>query len=115
LVSGLSILPLVSARNLELKLNTVSNLKDSGNELIVNYPASYQSLAQSIIIDNQDTANAVTLRINRGVNSISIGPSDFRAFNDAWIEQINLTGPSTNTQVTSQVAPLRQVIGGVTN
>jgi hypothetical protein len=114
-VSGLSILPLVSARNLELKLNTVSNLKDSGNELIVNYPASYQSLAQSIIIDNQDTANAVTLRINRGVNSISIGPSDFRAFNDAWIEQINLTGPSTNTQVTSQVAPLRQVIGGVTN
>jgi len=108
-------LPLVSARNLELKLNTVSNLKDSGNELIVNYPASYQSLAQSIIIDNQDTANAVTLRINRGVNSISIGPSDFRAFNDAWIEQINLTGPSTNTQVTSQVAPLRQVIGGVTN
>lgn len=115
MVSGLSILPLVSARNLELKLNTVSNLKDSGNELIVNYPASYQSLAQSIIIDNQDTANAVTLRINRGVNSISIGPSDFRAFNDAWIEQINLTGPSTNTQVTSQVAPLRQVIGGVTN
>jgi|TARA_B100000315_G_scaffold177847_1_gene166434 hypothetical protein len=114
-VSGLSILPLVSARNLELKLNTVSNLKDSGNELIVNYPASYQSLAQSILIDNQDTANAVTLRINRGVNSISIGPSDFRAFNDAWIEQINLTGPSTNTQVTSQVAPLRQVIGGVTN
>ena len=114
-MSGLSILPLVSARNLELKLNTVSNLKDSGNELIVNYPASYQSLAQSIIIDNQDTANAVTLRINRGVNSISIGPSDFRAFNDAWIEQINLTGPSTNTQVTSQVAPLRLVIGGVTN
>ena len=114
-MSGLSILPLVSARNLELKLNTVSNLKDSGNELIVNYPASYQSLAQSIIIDYQDTANAVTLRINRGVNSISIGPSDFRAFNDAWIEQINLTGPSTNTQVTSQVAPLRQVIGGVTN
>ncbi len=114
-MSGLSILPLVSARNLELKLNTVSNLKDSGNELIVNYPASYQSLAQSILIDNQDTANAVTLRINRGVNSISIGPSDFRAFNDAWIEQINLTGPSTNTQVTSQVAPLRQVIGGVTN
>lgn len=114
-MSGLSILPLVSAKNLELKLNTVSNLKDSGNELIVNYPASYQSLAQSILIDNQDTANAVTLRINRGVNSISIGPSDFRAFNDAWIEQINLTGPSTNTQVTSQVAPLRQVIGGVTN
>ena len=114
-MSGLSILPLVSARNLELKLNTVSNLKDSGNELIVNYPASYQSLAQSIIIDNQDTANAVTLRINRGVNSISIGPSDFRAFNDAWIEQINLTGPSTNTQVTSQVAPLRLVSGGVTN
>lgn len=114
-MSGLSILPLVSARNLELKLNTVSNLKDSGNELIVNYPASYQSLAQSVIVDNQDTANAVTLRINRGVNSISIGPSDFRAFNDAWIEQINLTGPSTNTQVTSQVAPLRQVIGGVTN
>jgi hypothetical protein len=115
MVSGIAILPKVSARNLNLKLNTVANIKDSGNELIINYPASYQSLAQSILVDNQDSANAVTLRINRGVNSITIGASDFRAFNDAWIEQINLSGASTNTQVTSQISPLRQIIGGVTN
>jgi len=44
-----------------------------------------------------------------------------RALNDAWIEQLDLTGASTNTQVTAQVAPLRQVRGlsqyetGVTN
>lgn len=115
MVSGISVLPKVSARNLELKLITVTNIKDSGNELIINYPATYQGLAQSVLIDNQDGTNAVTVRLNRTVNSITIGSADFRAFNDAWIEQINLTGASTNTQVTSQVAPLKQIIGGVTN
>ena len=51
-------------------------------------------------------------------NTVTIAGSNFRAFNDAWIEQIDLTGPSTNTQVTSQVAPLTQISpygGGVTN
>ena len=115
MVSGIAVLPLVSAKNLELKLNTVTDIKDSGNELIINYPASYQSLAQSILVDNQDTSNAVTLRINRGVNSISVGSDSFRAFNDAWIEQINLSGASTNCQVTAQISPLKQIIGGVTN
>jgi hypothetical protein len=114
-VSGIAVLPKVSARNLELRLTTVSNIKNSANELIINYPASYQGLAQSVLIDNQDGANAVTVRLNRTVTSLTIGSGDFRAFNDAWIEQINLTGASTNTQVTSQVAPLRQIIGGVTN
>ncbi len=121
MVSGISIQPNVSARNLNLKLNTVSNTKDSGNPLIINYPAQYLGLAQSVLIDNQDGANAVTVRINRTVNSITINSSQNRAFNDAWIEQLDLTGASTNTQVTAQVAPLRQVRGltkyqtGVTN
>lgn len=115
LVSGLSVLPKVSAKNLTLALTTVTNLKDSGNELIVNYPALYQGLAQSILIDNQDGGNACTVRINRGVNSITIGAADFRAFNDAWIEQLNITGASTDVQVTAQVGNLKQIMGGVTN
>jgi len=118
LVSGLSVLPKISARNLTLKLNTVIDLKTTANPLIVNYPAQYQSLAQSIMIDNQDGANAVTVRLNRSVNTITINSSNFRAFNDAWIEQIDLTGASTNTQVTSQLAPLTQISPygqGVTN
>ena len=116
MVTGLSVLPKVSARNLELKLNTVVNVKDTANELIINYPAIYQSLAQSVLVDNRDGVNAVTLQINRQLNTITIASGNFRAFNDAWIEQINLTGPSTNTQVTSQISPLTQLgIGGVTN
>jgi hypothetical protein len=118
LVTGLSVLPKVSARNLSLKLNTVIDLKTTAAALIVNYPAQYQSLAQSILIDNQDAANAVTVRLNRSTNTISIAGGNFRAFNDAWIEQLDLTGPSTNTQVTSQVSPLRQISiygQGVTN
>jgi len=118
LVSGLPVLPKVSARNLSLKLNTVIDLKTTANPLIVNYPAQYQSLAQSILIDNQDAANAVTIRLNRSTNTITIAGGNFRAFNDAWIEQIDLTGASTNTQITSQVAPLRQISPygqGVTN
>jgi len=118
LVSGLSVLPKVSARNLTLKLNTVIDLKTAAAAVIVNYPAQYQSLAQSILIDNQDAANAVTVRLNRSTNTITIAGGNFRAFNDAWIEQIDLTGPSTNTQVTSQVSPLRQISPygeGVTN
>ena len=118
MVSGLSVLPKISARNLNLKLNTVIDLKTTANPLIVNYPAQYQSLSQSLLIDNQDAGNAVTMRINRSVNTITIAAGNFRAFNDAWIEQIDLTGPSTNTQVTSQISPLTQISPygqGVTN
>ncbi len=120
-MSGISIQPQISARNLTLKLNTVSNTKDSGNPLVINYPALYLGLAQSVLIDNQDAVNPVTVRINRTVNTITINSSQNRAFNDAWIEQLDLTGASTNTQVTAQVAPLQQVRGlskyetGVTN
>jgi len=118
LVSGLAVLPKVSARNLDLKLNTVIDLKTTAAALVVNYAASYQSLSNSLLIDNQDAANAVTVRLNRSVNAITIAPSNFRAFNDAWIEQIDLTGPSTNTQVTAQISPLTQISpygAGVTN
>ena len=118
MVSGLAVLPQISARNLSLKLNTVIDLKTTANALIVNYPAQYQSLSQSLLIDNQDAANNCTVRLNRSTNSVTIAPSQFRAFNDAWIEQIDITGPSTNTQVTAQVSPLRQISAygaGVTN
>ena len=94
-------------------------VKNTANPLITNYPAQFQSLAQSVLIDNQDAANAVTVVINNtSQNTITIAPGNFRAFNDAWLEQINLTGASTNTQVTSQISPLTQISvygGGVTN
>jgi hypothetical protein len=118
LVSGIAVLPQISARNLNLKLNTVIDLKTTANPLIVNYPAQYQSLSQSVLIDNQDAANNVTVRINRSTNTITVAGGNFRAFNDAWIEQLDLTGASTNTQVTAQVTPLRQISAygaGVTN
>ena len=108
----------IGQRNLDLKLNTVIDLKTTANPLIVNYAASYQSLSNSLLIDNQDAANAVTLRLNHSVNSITIAGGNFRTFNDAWIEQIDLTGPSTNTQVTAQISPLTQISPygqGVTN
>lgn len=76
----------------------------------------FLGLSNSVLIDNQDAVNAVTVQINKQLSSLTIAAGNFRAFNDAWIEQINLTGPSTNTQVTSQVSPLTQLgIGGVTN
>lgn len=118
MVSGLAVLPKISARNLNLKLLTVIDLKTTAAPLIVNYPAEYQALSQSLLIDNQDAANAVTVRLNRSTNSITIAGGTFRSFNDAWIEQIDLTGASTNTQVTAQVSPLSQISpygGGVTN
>jgi len=93
--------------------------KNTANPLIINYPAQFQSLAQSVLIDNQDAANNVTVVINNtNQNTITIAGGQFRAFNDAWIEQLNLTGLSTNTQVTAQVAALRDIApygGGVTN
>ena len=110
--------PLVSARNLNLKLRTVVDLKTTAAQLVINYPALHQGLSNSVIVDNQDAANAVTVRFNLQINAITIAGGNFRAFNDAWIEQINLTGPSTNTQVTSQVSPIQQVSPygqGVTN
>ena len=112
MVTGLATLPKQSARSLTLELTTVIQVKDTSNELIINFPASYQGLAQSIMIDNQDTASSVTVRINRGINTINIGANDFRALNDAWIEQLNLTGASTDTQVTAQVATLTSIMPG---
>jgi hypothetical protein len=116
LVSGLSVLPKVSARNLDLKLNTIVAVKNTAAALVINYPASFQSLSNSVLVDNQDAVNAVTVQINRQLSNLTIAAGNFRAFNDAWIEQLNLTGPSTNTQITSQISPLTQLgIGGVTN
>ena len=93
--------------------------KNTANPLTINYPAQFQSLAQSVLIDNQDAANPVTVVINNtSQNTVTIGGGNFRAFNDAWLEQLNLTGASTNTQVTSQISPLTQISvygGGVTN
>ena len=108
----------MSAKNLSLKLRTVVNLKTTAGQLVINYPALHQGLSNSVMVDNQDAANAVTVRFNLQINSVTIAAGNFRVFNDAWIEQINLTGPSTNTQVTSQVSPIQQVSpygAGVTN
>ena len=108
----------MSARNLSLKLRTVVDLKTTAAQLVINYPALHQGLSNSVMVDNQDAANNVTVRFNLQINSITIGGGNFRTFNDAWIEQINLTGPSTNTQVTSQVSPIQQIAPygqGVTN
>jgi hypothetical protein len=118
LVTGLVTQPLVSARNLDLKLRTVVDLKTTAAQLIINYPAQHLGLSNSVMVDNQDAANAVTVRFNLQINAVVIAGGNFRTFNDAWIEQINLTGPSTNTQVTSQVSPIQQVSpygAGVTN
>ena len=119
MVSGLAVLPKISARNLSLQLNTVVRTKNTANPLTINYPAEFQSLAQSVLIDNQNAANNVTVVLNNtSQNTITIAPGNFRAFNDAWIEQLNLTGASTNTQVTSQISPLTQISvygSGVTN
>ena len=118
MVTGLALQPLISARNLGLKLRTVVDLKTTAAQTIINYPASHLGLSNSVLVDNQDAANAVTIQFNRQINTTTLAAGNFRAFNDAWIEQINLTGPSTNVQVTAQVAPLDQISpygGGVTN
>ena len=100
MVSGLAVLPKISARNLSLQLSTVVQTKNTANPLIINYPAQFQSLAQSVLIDNQDAANNVTVVINNtSQNTITIGGGNFRAFNDAWLEQLNLTGASRKLQV----------------
>jgi hypothetical protein len=112
LVTGVAVLPKRSARNLDLQLTTVSQTKDTTATKIVNFPAQYLGLANSVIIDNQDAASAVTVRINRGVNSITIPPSNWKAFNDAWIEQMDLSGASTDAQMTAQVATLSSIMPG---
>jgi len=117
LVSGLAVLPIISAKNLDLKLRTVVNLKTTVNPLIINFPALQQALSQSIMIDNQDGANPCTVKINGQTNTITIPGGGTRIFNEAWIEQVDITGASTNVQVTSQVSPLQQISvygGGVT-
>jgi len=83
--------------------------KTTANAQIINFPALFNGLASSVLIDNQDGANPVTVRLNRSTNVITIPASGFRSFNDSWIEQVDLTGASTDTQVTSQTVSLFQL------
>jgi len=110
MVTGLAIQNKVSAKKDDLVSQTVLNRKTSGTAVIINYPAQFNGMASSVLIDNQDGANAETVRINRNsAGTITIPASGFRAFNDSFIEQIDLSGPSTNTQITAQVVSLKEL------
>jgi len=110
MVTGLVLQNKVSAKKDDLVTQTVLSKKDSASALIINYPALFNGLASSVLIDNQDGANAVTVRINRNsAGTLTIPASGFRAFNDSFIEQIDLTGASTDTQVTAQVSTLGEL------
>lgn len=106
MVSGLIFLPRVSAKSTNLQTTTANDIKDSAATKIVNFPAEYMGLASSILIDNQDSSDSCTLRINNNLNTVTIASSSFRAFNDSWIEQVEITGASTNVQISAQVALL---------
>lgn len=110
MTSGITLGPRLSAKNESLVSFTVVDIKDSSAAKIVNYPSQYLAVAQSILVDNQDSTNAVTVRINRGVNTVTVPASGFRSFNDSWIEQIDTTGASTDTQITAQIV-LRKDLG----
>jgi len=112
MVSGLTYLPKISAKSTNLLLTTVNDTKDSGATKIINFQAEYLGLAASVLIDNQDATNPVTIKINNNFNTITLSSSSFRAFNDAWIEQIELSGASTDCQVTAQVTPINRLIQG---
>jgi len=109
MVTGLVLENKISAKREDLATQTVTTIKDGAGALITNYAQQFNGLASSVLIDNQDGANAVTVRINRGVNSITIPASNFRAFNDSFIEQIDLTGASTDTQLSAQVVSLKDL------
>lgn len=106
LVSGLTYLPRVSAKSTNLQLYTTNDVKDSSATKIINFQAQYMALASSILVDNLDGSNACTVRLNNNFHTITIAASTFRAFNDSWIEQIEISGASTDCQVTAQVSPL---------
>lgn len=87
----------------------ISETKDSSASKIINFPMSYQGLGQSVLIDNQDAANSVTVKINGQVSTFIVPASNFRVVDNQWIEQIELSGASTNTIVTAQVVPREQI------
>lgn len=110
MVTGLVLQNTVSAKKQDLTSQTVLNRKTSATAVIINYPAQFNGLANSVLIDNQDGANSETVRINRNaLGTITIPASSFRAFNDSFVEQIDLTGASTDTQVSAQVVSLKEL------
>lgn len=109
MVTGLVLENKISAKREDLVTQTVTTIKTSSADFITNYAQQFNGLASSVLIDNQDGSNPVTVRINRGVNTITIPASNFRAFNDSFIEQIDLTGASTDTQLSAQVVLLKDL------
>jgi len=107
MTTGLVTLNLPAAKSNQWNPKTViGQPKTAAAARIINFPAEFNGLANSVLIDNQDGGNAVTVRLNRGTLTIVIPSSGFRAFNDSWIEQLDLTGASTDVQVTAQVVSL---------
>lgn len=84
--------------------------KTSATAVKINYMEKYNGLASSVLLDNQDAANSETVRINNGLNTITIPASAFRTFDTSWVEQISLEGASTNMQVSAQLV-MRDQLG----
>ena len=106
MVSGLIFLPKISAKSTNLQTTTANDVKNSADTKIINFSAEYMGLASSVLIDNQDSSDSCTVRINNNFNTITVASSSFRAFNDSWIEQVEVSGASTNVQISAQVALL---------
>jgi len=110
MTTGLVTLNLPSAKSNEWNPKTVIGPnKTTTATQIINYPANFNGLANSVLIDNQDGSLAVTVRLNRATAVITIPSAGFRAFNDSWIEQIDLTGTAADVQVTAQVVGLAEL------
>tara|TARA_R110002012_G_scaffold134940_2_gene288560 strand:+ start:180 stop:536 length:357 start_codon:yes stop_codon:yes gene_type:complete len=74
----------------------------------VTFPTEFNAVAISIQIENQDSANAASYRINSSTNPmINLPASNFRSFSDMNIVSVTVTtGAAGVTVISGQMAAL---------
>lgn len=81
---------------------------------IVTFPTEFNAVAISLQIENQDSANAASYRINSSTNPmINLPASNFRSFSDMNIVSVTVTTGAAGVSVISgQMAALPKPIMG---
>jgi len=110
-LQGLILRPLPSPRAAQITVYPIVVSVAAATTRIIHYPTEFQGLAQGVLILNRDAANTITIIINDDRrNSFTISGGASIAFNDLWIEQIEVTaGAAGVTIIQAGVTPRREL------
>ncbi len=79
----------------------------AGTTRTINFPTEFNAIAISVLIENQDAANAASFMLNSSTNTpINLAASSFRSFDSMNIVSVTVTaGAAGVADIFAQVTP----------